>query len=207
MLCDADAGGTPYCANLQSDNADCGNCGTVCGTLQTCVAGVCTDACAADQTACNLDAGKPYCASTKTDSANCGACGNVCPPALPVCDEGMCSSASGCLLGGHNPPTSCTLGKDPQTGDPWVVCTADCTQAWISCTTASGGHYHATEICNQLGYGTVAQYGGNCGDVCGYCSTSSCNAPGTEKFDMSGSCGMDANGQILCFTVTWLCTK
>ena len=204
--CNADAG-IPYCANLQTDNANCGNCGMACGTLQMCVGGTCTSACDGSQTACIPDAGQPYCADTQTDAANCGTCGNVCPPSLPVCEEGMCSSSSGCLLGGHNPPSQCTAGTDPQTGSPWVVCSADCNTAWLSCANANGGNYHAKEICNSLGYSNFTMQGGNCGDACGYCQSSSCSMHGNMTFDSGGSCGMDANGPILCITVTWLCVR
>ncbi len=38
---DTDAGAAPYCANLQSDNANCGCCGNACGPNQGCQNGRC----------------------------------------------------------------------------------------------------------------------------------------------------------------------
>jgi hypothetical protein len=142
--------------------------------------------------------------NTGSDANNCGGCGKPCPMATPYCANGVC--VNGCLNGGKNPPSACTTGTDPQTSDPYTVCSADCNSIWISCSNGNGGNYHATEICKSYGYNTLAKYGGNCGSVCGYCDNSTCKAPGKQTFDMGGSCGMDANGQILCITVTWLCT-
>jgi hypothetical protein len=128
-----------------------------------------------------------------------------CPAQTPYCANGVC--VNGCLNGGRNPPIACFGGSDPQTASPWVVCNADCNQAWISCANANGGMYHATEICNSLGYSSFGQHGGNCGSVCGYCDNATCNATGNEMFDTGGDCGMDANGQILCITVMWQCLR
>jgi hypothetical protein len=204
-MCTPDAGGAAYCANVQTDNTNCGNCGKRCGVLESCVNGACVNACAPNQTKCSVDAGQPYCANTQTDASNCGSCGSVCPQSMPVCYGGQCSSASGCLQGGLNPPLPCTTGNDPQTNAPWVVCTADCNQIWISANT--GGTYHATEICNNLGYSTLAQHGGTCGHVCSYCQAGSCSSPGLKQFDNGGlSCGVDQWGQKLCTTVIWTCT-
>jgi hypothetical protein len=208
-LCSPDAGAPSYCANLQTDNANCGACGTTCGVLEMCINGACTSACNPSQTKCLPDGGQPYCANLQSDASNCGMCGNVCPQNLPVCIGGVCSSSSGCLQGGKNPPAQCTAGNDPQTSSPYVVCSADCNQIWISCVNANGGTYHATEICNQFGYSTLAKYGGNYGDQCGYGpnKTDSCSSPGQETFSNGGSCGSDQYGQKLCVTVMWLCTK
>jgi hypothetical protein len=176
--------------------------------MQMCVAGVCVAQCAQGQLLCQTDAGQPYCVDAQTDNANCGSCGHVCPVSAPVCAGGVCTTSGGCLQGGKNPPAQCTNGTDPQTASPYVVCSADCSSIWISCANNQGGTYHAQEICNQFGYSTLAQYGGNCGDVCGYCqANTSCSAHGTEKFDNGGNCGTDQNGIKLCITVMWQCTK
>jgi hypothetical protein len=109
-----------------------------------------------------------------------------------------------------NTPSACTTGSDPFTSAPWVVCSASDTEIWLSHNTGgNGGVYHAQYICQQLGYPTLAQYGGTCSNVCGYCqSTSSCSAPGNRSFDGGGtSCGSDAYGQKLCYTVMWRCTR
>ncbi|MDD1655037.1 MAG: hypothetical protein LUO91_04945, partial [Methanomicrobiales archaeon] len=75
------------CADLQADEANCGACGKVCGTGETCCDGKCVD--------------------RGTDESNCGSCGNVCPSGQ-TCTEGICSpsgtgavqcpSGCGCML-------------------------------------------------------------------------------------------------------------
>jgi hypothetical protein len=68
------------CTNLGGDNANCGSCGNVCASDQSCVGGVCQ--------ACS-----PVCAGMCTDlgsdHANCGACGNACAPG-DACVSGAC---------------------------------------------------------------------------------------------------------------------
>jgi hypothetical protein len=195
-LCTPD-GGSPYCANTGTDGSNCGGCGIVCGQGQVCSNGTCSLVCGQGLTACGNQ-----CVDTNTDSSNCGGCGNVCKAA---CVGGVCG-AGGCLNNGLSPPAACTAGFDTETGSNWVVCTADCSKAWISANT--GGTYHATQVCNTLGYGTLAAYGGTCGNVCGYCqAATTCSAPGTEKFDNAGNDGTDQYGQKLSFTVTWQCAK
>jgi predicted DsbA family dithiol-disulfide isomerase len=101
----------------------------------------------------------------------------------------------------------CQTGTDPFTGDAYKVCTATPTYAWIT----SGGNYgiyHATYICQQLGYAGMNRYGGNCGAECSFClSGYSCTNPQSNTtFDNQGTaCGSDQYGQKLCFTVHWEC--
>jgi len=104
------------------------------------------------------------------------------------------------------PPQKCKTGNDAMTNAPWVVCSADANQAWISAN--NQGQYYAVQICQSLGYNSVSVWGGTCGNVCGYCQgATSCNAPGSMTFDggayVNGNCG---NG-ITCNTVMWLCKK
>lgn len=178
----------PYCVNVQTDDQNCGGCGVACGSGQQCVNGAC--ACGASETLCGN-----VCANTQNDPANCGMCGTVCPQGT-ACSSGFCKKI---VL-----PNACDGGKDPQTGSPYVVCTASPSEAWLSANT--GGTYHATEICQLLGYSKLGSFGGTCGTVCGYCDGNhSCNNLGTKKFDGSGNAGTDAYGQKLSNTVTWQC--
>ena len=102
--------------------------------------------------------------------------------------------------------TQCQTGTDPFTGAAWTVCSATATGAWITAA-PGGGRYHALYICNQLGYANLGRFGGTCGAQCGYCTGgNSCTNPqANTTFDNGGSCGSDANGPILCFTVHWEC--
>ena len=97
----------------------------------------------------------------------------------------------------------CLVGNDAYTGSQWTVCTSSATEAWLSAV--GGGSYHATKICQSLGYSRLGAYGGTCGNTCGYCEgKTSCSAPGKKTFD-GGGLGSDANGLTLGNTVTWQC--
>jgi hypothetical protein len=93
--CNSD-GGVTYCANLTTDNANCGVCGENCPSGQVCSDGSCEVTCGS-LTTCTPDGGVPYCANLSSDNANCGACGNVCS-AVTLCTGGQCQGIS--LLNG-----------------------------------------------------------------------------------------------------------
>lgn len=102
-------------------------------------------------------------------------------------------------------PVACTSGNDLETASSWVVCAANASSAWVSAN--AGSVYHATQICQTLGYTTLGSYGGTCGSICGFCEStpSSCSAPGRRNFQGSGNQGADANGVKLGSTVMWEC--
>ena len=80
----------PVCVNTQTDEMNCGACGTACSAGTTCEAGVCR--CATGSTMCER-----ACVNTQTDEMNCGACGTACP-AGRVCTAGVCGCATGTTL-------------------------------------------------------------------------------------------------------------
>lgn len=106
---------------------------------------------------------------------------------------------------------ACDTGNDAGTASPWVVCQADANQAWVSAN--NGGYYHAENICKQLGYRTVSNWSGTCGNICGYCQAqTSCSNPGTGPeienhpwTQFNG--GSDAQGNKIAYTVQWRCVK
>ena len=73
----------PSCVDLDSDNLNCGACGTACDPGMVCSVGTCAATCEAGLTDCSSS-----CRNVLTDPDNCGACRNVCP--LGTCREGTC---------------------------------------------------------------------------------------------------------------------
>lgn len=106
------------------------------------------------------------------------------------------------------PPAQCLAGSSPTSGSPYVVCSADTTEAWIANGNSSGGTYYPLAICKSLGYSTVTAYGGTCGTVCGYCQPGmSCSTHGNQTFDNGGAASLAAlnGGGTLATTVHWKC--
>jgi hypothetical protein len=189
------------------DRTHCGGCAGVCADGEYCEAGVCTPTCSPGLEVCD-----GACVDTTNDPVHCGECGNDCAAGGAgnwVCMDGVCGEANGCLLGGRQPPAVCLAGDDPGTGADWVVCAADCDTAWISAN--SFGQYHYVRICTDLGYSGVSQWGGTCGNVCGFCEgVTSCADTGNRFFNFgaaAANCGADAMGAIICNTVMWECER
>jgi len=88
----------PTCKNLMTDFMNCGQCGKVCATGQSCTAGACT--CTAGLNACATG-----CVNVASDPTNCGACGTVCT-AGTVCSQAACSAS--CAAGETQCGQSCT---------------------------------------------------------------------------------------------------
>jgi|SRR5580704_8136741 hypothetical protein len=92
--------GGGVCADLTSDNFNCGACGTVCPADQPCQGSVCT--CPNGLSLCG-----PGCVDEQTDNTNCGACGFTCQTGT-ACSNGAC-----CTLG----LTFCQEGCTDTTSD------------------------------------------------------------------------------------------
>lgn len=92
-----------YCANLATDNQNCGTCGNVCAAGQVCSNGACAVSCGGDESTCTVNE-TTYCANEKTDNANCGACGVTCA-AGTMCSDGVCTTTCGTGL------TTCGTGN------------------------------------------------------------------------------------------------
>jgi hypothetical protein len=93
-------GKTDETFNLQTDEANCGECGMACTNNRTCCAGTCVDT-STDENHCKscgepCGAGLTCCASEcvdlKTDEQNCNMCGHVCEGVPPCCIGGACNA-------------------------------------------------------------------------------------------------------------------
>jgi hypothetical protein len=78
------------CVATQTDNNNCGSCGSACSAGNVCVAGACV--CPVGQGVCS-----GICTTIATDPNNCGACGVRCGQGF-ACNQGVCQdcTAGGC---------------------------------------------------------------------------------------------------------------
>jgi hypothetical protein len=78
----------PACVNTGFDQENCGGCGHVCPTPNTCEMGMCVPppppSCPANEWPCGTQ-----CVNLETDPHNCGSCGLACPP-MSLCTMGTC---------------------------------------------------------------------------------------------------------------------
>jgi hypothetical protein len=174
-------GGTPYCANLLTDNNNCGTCGTKCGALHTCDGtGHCASTCASGQSPCPAASAPnptaPYCAELQTDNANCGTCNHVCGT-NQVCSSGTCGSICG------TGQTFCT-----QTGVPYCALTQTDPNNCGGCGNVCAGSCVTGQCCPS---GSNAICGGTCTNTdkdvsnCGSCGHA-CDA--SAPFCIGGTC-------------------
>jgi len=76
------------CVAIQTDNSNCGSCGSACSGGNVCVAGACV--CPVGQAICN-----GVCTAVATDPNNCGSCGLQCDQGQgQACNQGICQDCS-----------------------------------------------------------------------------------------------------------------
>jgi len=71
------------CVNIRNDESNCGGCGRVCLSGQTCTNGAC--ACPAGQVVCS-----GVCVNLLSNPNNCGGCGKQCTASGQICQQGAC---------------------------------------------------------------------------------------------------------------------
>lgn len=79
------------CVDLQTDNNNCGRCGTSCAANERCSTGMCKPECQSPNRECGM-APNTTCVAVQTDPLNCGSCGNACMP-NEMCMNGTCTSS------------------------------------------------------------------------------------------------------------------
>jgi hypothetical protein len=165
------------CTSLETDDMNCGACGTACGTNQQCVASQCQ--CSSGMKLCTSG-----CVDANTDEANCGECGTTCGTGQ-MCMNGSCQ----CPPGQMHCNGSCV---DTQTDE------ANCGQCGMACAV---GTNCVTGLCGCPG--TTTECGSACVDTntdeahCGdcitscnggkFCDTGDCVCP-SDRSDCSGNC-------------------
>lgn len=185
------------CVDPQTDNDNCGACGTSCGS-GTCQQGMC---CAAGQTNCNGE-----CVDLAEDETHCGSCTNACGGGETCqngtcCGDGLTACGSQCFDVQSDEThcgdcsTACGLGESCEMG----IC---CPTGQVNCNGTCKDPMTDETACG--GCGTTCGTGEECSlGVC--CTAGETSCGGTCK-DLStdemncGACGTTCGGSETCIT-------
>lgn len=176
-----DSNGNAYCADFDTDNANCGSCGNSCGQGEVCSMGSCQTTCQSNQTQCTDSNGNAYCADLQGDNDNCGSCGTSCA-AGESCQSGSCQTTCG------SGQTKCTPANQPN-----------------YCTDTSTDPNNCGSCGNQCGSGEFCS-GGTCTVTCQTDETLCAGQSGGKNYcavttsdrDNCGSCGNSCAGNQDC---------
>jgi hypothetical protein len=170
-------GMTPgFCTDTDTDETNCGACGTTCAADRQCTGG-----------ACQCFGAKPNecsgaCTNTQSDVNNCGVCGNACEAGM-LCMSGAC--VANCTGGTTNCDNSCddeqtdegNCGACGTTCPIGATCNAgacECPSGQDACTT--GGVSECVDLTQSADHCGACETACNFGDSC---SDSTCCSPGT----------------------------
>ncbi len=175
------------CIDPQTSSTNCGACGTICGTGQSCAAGACV--CPSGLTACGTGSAAT-CQDTQSDRLNCGTCGTA-------CTTGQVCVAGACVVDCVAPNTRCGTGtsatcEDTQTSASNCGSCGNACPAGQVCTTGrcgcAGGQLSCGGACVD-GQTSNANCG-DCGNACvggSSCTAGRCACPGTQQLCGSGA--------------------
>ena len=156
------------CVDTQSDPANCGACGTACGTGMVCSEGACVTNCADGLTDCDGS-----CRNLNGDGSHCGACDNPCR-SDEICMGGTCScplgrlECSGECINTQIDPRNCggcdnACGDGRTCSDGICRCAGETVQCGSACVTTDTDPLH----CGGCGQACIAGAGCIDGDcVC-----------------------------------------
>jgi len=194
-----------YCANTQTDLANCGTCGTTCATGQSCVAGMCRLVCPSGQTACGN-----ACRDLQTDADHCGACDGACGSpanAAARCTAGRCvqTCAAGFADCDANPTTGCevdTRTRADHCGGCGTACTlANATAACLNgvcgvgvCATGFGDCDGNPMTGCEVDTRTSPAHCGQCGAACNLANATAACSAGACRIDRCADGFADCDG-------------
>ncbi len=184
--CPDDDGGSA-CVQVLLDNNNCGGCGVVCPTGESCLGG----ACQCHQTTCVEDGGGSVCTDTQSDPLNCNVCGNVCSPG-ENCTLGQCTCVPSVTIAecATDAGLACVdLTKDNNNCGQCDNACAD--NQYCAAPAGAGG----VCICNEPDGG---DYIDNCNGTCVDSTNDPFNCGGCGNVCVSGSCILGDAGAGIC---------
>ena len=189
------------CQRTQSDPANCGACGAVCGLANatpSCAMGRCAvSACATGFSNCDARSENGCEVDLRADVAHCGGCGNACPArpnATAVCESGRCG-------------IRCAAGFEDCDGNPANGCEVELATSAAHCGrcgNACPARANATPTCaaGQCRFACAAGFADCDGDPADGCeaslaSTAHCGRCGNACIDATPLCA-SAGGSVAC---------
>ncbi len=182
------------CADLQTDPANCGQCGRNCPvaphTTPVCMAGACDSRCAGTFADCDRNLGNGCEVDLGSALTDCGVCGRVCGGTAPTnsvvaCLSGVCGFA--CNLGTGDCDADIANGCEP------LTTTTNCGACGNTCPNVPNSVPICTRI-RECGFTCVSSAFANCDGV----AANGCEAfLAGDRFNC-GACGVSCGRGFCC---------